>query len=213
MNSASGPLAVLTLVIVSKIVWQKVDEHMLKKSTNSNDIDKEKIYLSVKKLDNLFSKIWMIIFLPLLFCLIGNEIDFGKINPKTLGLQLVALTIAIFFRLISSFVSFYFDKNLCIKEKIFLCITWIPKATVQAAVGSIALDLAKLYQLPTQIPNDVIFSNRKSSQSLNFLINIFKILNIAVLSILATAPIGTILISLSAGKLLQSEQSSAGSSA
>ncbi|RNA18518.1 mitochondrial sodium hydrogen exchanger 9B2-like [Brachionus plicatilis] len=127
--ATAGPLAVLTMVIVSKIIWQKVDEHLLNKLTSDQDVVKEKISIDQKKLD----------------------------------------------------------------EKSFLCISWIPKATVQAAVGSIALDLAKLYHMPLEIPTDI--------------------LNIAVLSIVATAPIGTILISLSAGKLLQSEQSSVGSSA
>lgn len=149
-------MALLTLVIVSKIVWKKVDEYQLSKSIDNQDIVKEKILHDQKNLDDFFSKIWKILFLPLLFCLIGNEIDFAKINPTTLGLQLGVLTLALIFRLLASFISIYFDKDLNIKEKFFLCITWIPKATVQAAVGSVALDLAKFYHMPIEIPTDVI---------------------------------------------------------
>lgn len=148
------------MVVVSKIVWQKVDEFELKKSTDNQDSIKEKILHDQKKLDDFFSKIWKVLFLPLLFSLIGNEVDIKKINPKNLGLQLGVLSLALIFRLITSFISIYFDADLCIREKIFLCITWIPKATVQAAVGSVALDLAKLYHMPLQIPTDVFFLNK-----------------------------------------------------
>lgn len=72
-------------------------------------------------------------------------------------------------------------------EKLFLCIAWIPKATVQAAVGSMALDLAR------------------EANNAEFIKIATSVLNLAVLSIVATAPLGTILISLSAPKLLSKE--------
>ena len=31
-----------------------------------------------------------------------------------------------------------------LKEKIFISLAWLPKATVQAAIGPVALDLARL---------------------------------------------------------------------
>ncbi len=86
-------------------------------------------------------------------------------------------------RIIATFLSVSFT-SFDLKEKVFLCVTWIPKATVQAAVGSIALDLARDANNSTYI---TLASN---------------VLNIAVLSIVVTAPLGTILISLLATRLL-----------
>lgn len=86
-------------------------------------------------------------------------------------------------RIIATFLSVSFT-SFDLKEKVFLCVTWIPKATVQAAVGSIALDLARDANNSTYI---TLASN---------------VLNIAVLSIVVTVPIGTILISLLATRLL-----------
>jgi hypothetical protein len=33
----------------------------------------------------LFSKLWILIFLPLMFSLIGNEVDFDKLNLNQIG--------------------------------------------------------------------------------------------------------------------------------
>ncbi|CAF0984040.1 unnamed protein product [Brachionus calyciflorus] len=185
--TTSGPLAVLTLTIVSKIIWQKVDEFKYRNELKENrSLINEKVCQNQRLIDQMFSKLWQFIFLPLLFSLIGNEVDFTKINPKRLGLQLGLLCIGLVIRMISTFLSVFFDKNLNIKEKMFMCIAWVPKATVQAAVGSIALDLAIANKYPTEIPLDI--------------------LNIAVLSIIVTAPLGTLLISLSGPKLLKNEQ-------
>ncbi len=33
----------------------------------------------------IFSKLWILIFLPLMFSLIGNEVDFDKLNLNQIG--------------------------------------------------------------------------------------------------------------------------------
>ncbi|KAK1889789.1 Sodium/hydrogen exchanger 9B2 [Dissostichus eleginoides] len=57
------------------------------------------------------------VFQPLLFGLIGAEIRIASLSPSTVGFNL--------------------------KEKIFISVAWLPKATVQAAIGSKALDMAR----------------------------------------------------------------------
>lgn len=39
----------------------------------------------------MFSKIWTIIFLPFLFTLIGNEVNFQKINPGMIGRRIIPI--------------------------------------------------------------------------------------------------------------------------
>ncbi len=41
-----------------------------------------------KEVTQLFTKIWSLIFLPLLFSLIGNEIDFQKLTLQLIGLSI-----------------------------------------------------------------------------------------------------------------------------
>ncbi|CAG2170377.1 unnamed protein product [Oppiella nova] len=87
--------------------------------------------------------------------------------------------------IVSSIVVFGVELNL--KEKIFIAISWIPKATVQAAIGPIALDLARDRNDP-QLQELAKF-----------------VLTIAVISIIITAPLGAIAMSLTANKCLKTE--------
>lgn len=135
----------------------------------------------------IFSKLWNVIFLPTLFALIGNEVDFNGINLNVIGLGFACICIGIVFRTLATFLSVTCS-SFNLKEKLFLCGAWIPKATVQAAVGSIALDLAR------------------ESHNEEFIKLGTNVLNIAVLSIVVTAPLGTILISCLASRLLSKEQ-------
>jgi solute carrier family 9B (sodium/hydrogen exchanger), member 1/2 len=162
-------------MIFAKSIWLKVD---------SKVYSKQKIEKLQNELNKLFSKIWSVVFMPVLFMLIGNEVNFTGLNMNTIGLGFACICISLIFRCLATYLSVSWnDFNL--KEKMFILVSWIPKATVQAAVGSIALDLAKQQ------------ANNKEEINLAT-----TVLNIAVLSIVVTAPLGTILISKLAPKLL-----------
>ena len=77
-----------------------------------------------------------------------------------------------------------FGADLTLKEKLFIGLSWIPKGTVQAAIGPIALDMARDR------------SDAEIIETANL------VLTIAVISIVLTAPIGAISISVSGHKLL-----------
>ncbi len=87
--------------------------------------------------------------------------------------------------------------DLTLRERLFVAIAWLPKATVQAAIGGIALDNAK------NLPED--HESREEYERLGSMI-----LTIAVLVILITAPIGAIGIMLSGPKLLKREEENEG---
>lgn len=110
-----------------------------------------------------------------LFVYLGTEVNIqvlSMIEPTYIVLILFALSI----RLLGVYVSL-FKTKLTSKEKLFCMIAYIPKATVQAAIGGIAL-------------------------SMNLEIGQF-ILIMAVLSILISAPLGVIGIDQSYKKLLE----------
>jgi solute carrier family 9B (sodium/hydrogen exchanger), member 1/2 len=118
-----------------------------------------------KRLVGKFEKIWIIAEI-MLFVLVGASIDLSLV--KDIGfLSILLITISLFFRMLGVLVSLIKTK-LKPKEKVFVCISYIPKATVQAAIGAIPLALGVAHGA--------------------------LILTIAVTSILITAPLGAILI-------------------
>ncbi|GFY73360.1 hypothetical protein TNIN_464651 [Trichonephila inaurata madagascariensis] len=80
--------------------------------------------------------------------------------------------------------------GLKLKEQIFVTFAGLPKATVQAAIGPVALSLARKLKLGPEIEEYGIM-----------------ILTAAVLSILITAPLGATAIALLAPRLLERDGS------
>ena len=120
-----------------------------------------------------FSKIWVVSEM-MLFVLIGAAVDiflFKTIGWLTLVLLLVSLLARSFGVQLSILKSHFF-----VKEKIFINFAYLPKATVQAAIGAIPLSLG-------MAGGELILA-------------------VSVLSIFITAPIGAILIDQTANKLI-----------
>lgn len=80
--------------------------------------------------------------------------------------------------------SIAFGDHLNMKEKFFVSLSWMSKATVQAALGPVALKH---------------LSNSSSDELKNYA---YIVQTVSVLSILLTAPLGAILISVTGTKLL-----------
>ncbi|XP_062871454.1 sodium/hydrogen exchanger 9B2 [Trichomycterus rosablanca] len=124
------------------------------------------------------------VFQPLLFGLIGAEITISTLNPTTVGLGTVALCVGVVVRLCVTYLVVLFA-GFNLKEKIFISLAWLPKATVQAAIGSTALDMAR---------------SQGDEQLERYGMDV---LTVAVLAIMITAPIGALAIGLAGPKLLQ----------
>jgi len=135
---------------------------------------------------NCFRKMWIILE-PVIFALIGTEIQVDKIDGATLGLGIVVLMLALVLRMIGTFFAVS-GGTLNTKEKIFMAFAWLPKATVQAALGPIFLDNA----LKNGIEEYVVIGE--------------QILTLAVLSILITAPLGAVSILALGPVLLDNEE-------
>ncbi len=125
------------------------------------------------RLANKFNKIWVLAEI-LLFVLIGAQVDITKIGSAGLiGLVIIAAGLVgrsagVLLALLKS--------ELDAKERLFCVFAYIPKATVQAAIGAIPLSVGIA-------SGDVILA-------------------IAVLSIIVTAPLGAIMIRTTAPRLL-----------
>lgn len=126
-----------------------------------------------KRLSGKFSKIWVGAEL-FLFVLVGATVNIGEVEKAGL-LALVLISIALVLRTIGVILSLLKTK-FTKKERIFCAIAYLPKGTVQAAIGGIPL-AAGLASGNT-------------------------ILTVAVLSILITAPLGAIGMDIGEKKLL-----------
>ena len=127
-----------------------------------------------KELSNGYNNLWKV-FEILLFVLVGATVNFSTLGGNVLW-ALLDLLIGLLFRAIGVIVSISFT-NFSFKEKIFIIMSYIPKATVQASIGGIALSMGL------------------ECGSI--------ILTVAVLAILITAPVGATLIDNFSKKLLK----------
>ncbi|XP_033644443.1 sodium/hydrogen exchanger 9B2-like [Asterias rubens] len=159
--SGAGALGCLTMAFVAGHGWKKQREPV----------------------EKYIGWLWLL-FEPLLFGLIGAEVDINSIQPATIGLGIATLFIGLFFRLIATFLAVCRAK-MNLKEKIFISLAWLPKATVQAAIGPVALDTAIKHQAGEE-----------------FVLLGTQLLTVAVLSILITAPLGAIAIAMTGPRLL-----------
>lgn len=126
------------------------------------------------RLSKKYNKLWIPAEI-MLFVLIGANLDLTYALNNSLYISLFILSVLIF-RMIGVYICVY-NTKLNYKEKLFCQISYIPKATVQAAIGSVPLSMGLACG------------------------NI--ILTVAVISILITAPLGAILIDNLYTKLLK----------
>jgi NhaP-type Na+/H+ or K+/H+ antiporter len=126
-----------------------------------------------KELSNSYNNLW-VIFEIILFVLVGANLDFSyALNNSVIAICIVL--IGLVFRSVGVILCLI-KTGLTVKEKIFVVISYLPKATVQASIGAIALSMGL------------------GCGSI--------ILTVSVISILITAPLGAILIDNFSKKLL-----------
>ncbi|MCQ2525213.1 MAG: cation:proton antiporter [Lachnospiraceae bacterium] len=130
-----------------------------------------------KRLSAKYNKLWVGAEV-LLFVLVGATVDIGYVKQAGVGVILMIFA-ALAFRMLGVFVSLIGTK-LNVKEKLFTMMAYTPKATVQAAIGGVALEMG------------LACGN--------------MVLTLAVLAIIITAPLGAFAIDISYKKLLKKSE-------
>ena len=136
------------------------------------------------RLASKFSKIWVLAEI-LLFVYIGAEVRIEKLEVNLIGVGLLILSIGLLSRSLGVWISLL-GSDLHTRERLFCVIAYLPKATVQAAMGAIPLAM---------VLDGSTTSVTEASGHV--------ILAIAVLSIIVTAPLGAIGIKLAGPRLLK----------
>ena len=125
------------------------------------------------RLSGKFNRLWVGAEV-VLFVLVGASVDIGYALSAGAGAVILIFSV-LTFRIAGVFVCLT-DTNLNMKERLFCLLAYTPKATVQAAIGSVPLAMGL------------------SCGSI--------VLTVAVLAILITAPLGAFMIDLTYKKLL-----------
>ena len=175
--STQRTLLVLTSAILltsfEKLVESKIEIAGLLGVMAIGFILLEKMPKVSSKLSDAFNQIWVFAQI-LLFVLVGAEVDVSlALEAGIMGISIIA--IGLIARSIGVWISLM-GSHLNNKEKVFSMVAYLPKATVQAAIGAVPLAMGVE-------GGDLMLS-------------------LAVLSIVLTAPIGAIAIKLTGERLL-----------
>ncbi|XP_053669409.1 sodium/hydrogen exchanger 9B2 [Anopheles marshallii] len=112
---------------------------------------------------------------PVSFSLIGKEVNFSVLEGETVLYGVITLLAAVLLRLVFSYLS-TMGSELNWKEKAYVTLSGLPKATVQAALGPAAMDLARSLNATDEYAR---------AQT---------VLIVTVLAIILTAPLGALLM-------------------
>lgn len=165
-----GALAALVMAVIGAKNWRI--GYPLSLSEGPNLVANKEVGIEL-------AKIWNILAQPLLFAIIGTSVDFRSIDMDIIPLALLTVFSGMILRVFMAFIATC-GAGLTLKARFFIALSWIPKATVQAALGSVPLDLI----VSKMSPNHPKYNNYVKWGN--------DIVVIAVLAILITAPIGLI---------------------
>ncbi|KAJ8968681.1 hypothetical protein NQ314_002172, partial [Rhamnusium bicolor] len=127
-----------------------------------------------------FEIFWLVI-QPILFGYTGARIKFNELDGSVVSISLGILVGAVLLRILST-ILIGFGCKLNLKEKVFVSISWMCKAIVQAALGPVALTMVE------HGTEEYVYAE--------------KILTTCILSIIVTAPTGALLTTLLGPHLL-----------
>lgn len=169
--AGAGPLGCITTAFIAGVCWK------LQGWTHQYNPVADK-----------FASVWNVIQITL-FGLIGAEIDLLEMDVKVVMAGAVVLLCGLTFRITACAIALIGAK-LNMKEVLFVNLAWLPKATVQAALAPVALNLVNKLNMEDTPEHTYATS----------------ILTIAVLSILITAPLGSIGITWGGTRLLHKSE-------
>jgi len=142
---------------------------------------------SVKPVSDLMARIWQSCGSVMLFTLLGASVDQSKLEGRKVGFALVTILIGLVGRSLACFGTVSLMREWNKWERAFAMVSWCPKATVQAALATVARDYVK-----SKIDDGSWDENDPYTRDMLDRSNV--ILTTAVLSIVVTAPAFAVLM-------------------
>ena len=119
---------------------------------------------------------------PFVFATVGASVQFKKIKIDSFGLSIAVILLGLLMRWIGTVLAAS-EPKFEFKEKAFLGFAWIPKATVQAAIGGTFLIKAQ----------ELSLTKVKAETKAQWIAWGEILLSMAVIAVIITAPLGAIL--------------------
>ena len=172
--AGAGALASLVMAVVAAQNWLKGTPNCFGLTTGVQERFAHQVEVDL-------ARVWVLLAQPLLFGVIGAALDFRKLPPSTIPKAILVTFMGVCIRTIVAFFS-TLGIGLSVKERLFIALAWIPKATVQAALAAVPLDMV----LSSMTAADPLYEEYVTWGK--------DILTTAVFSIILTAPIGLVVI-------------------
>merc|ERR1712146_68531 len=168
-------------------------------TTIHNSLSEEEIATVETPVGDILGAAWSRCGAVLLFTLLGASLDASKLSPALVGMGVLLVVLGLVGRSITLFFTLFLFPQWGVKEKLYSMVSWCPKATVQAALATAALDF-----ITVQIQSGVFVESDPAVQQ--FLANAMVILTTAILSIIMTAPLFAVLMLQLAPRLLDDDR-------
>lgn len=139
-----------------------------------------------KPVEDMVSVVWASVGQPLLFGLLGAAVSLKSLSPDLVTNGVLIVLIGLGARVVSTYSCVAPPQvGYTLAERGFTCVSWCPKATVQAALSTVALDYVE------NSSNAKEFDDLTDDSSSSYELNKERatiVLTVAVLSIIMTAP-------------------------
>ncbi|XP_022664685.1 sodium/hydrogen exchanger 9B2-like isoform X4 [Varroa destructor] len=177
-----GPLVAIASSATAAVIWKRQASILC----DANDV------VQIVSCSLVLKYLW-IMSEPVLFAMIGLEFRVSSLDPNVILLGCLTLIICLSVRIGVTYLAVSCS-SLTPKERLFVSIAWLPKATVQAALAPTALDMVRSLK------------NEGQPVEESALVYGETVLTVSILAIIITAPIGALSIALSAPRLLRKGQ-------
>lgn len=168
-------------------------------TTIHNSLSEEELTSVEKPVAGILGQAWSNCGAVLLFTLLGASLDASKLSPNLVGMGVLLVVLGLVGRSITLFFTLFLFPQWGVKEKLYSMVSWCPKATVQAALATAALDY-----ITVQIKAGTFIET--DPEVVQFLDNAMVILTTAILSIIMTAPLFAVLMLQLAPRLLDDDK-------
>lgn len=128
IGASAGILGALCMAGVTSYMWERG------KGYHSSGADKNFAHDTEASLASL----WATLAQPLLFGVVGSYLDFRKMRGETIGKAIGVVLLGVLCRTAGAYLATW-KTHLKPKERLFVALAWLPKATVQAAFASYPL--------------------------------------------------------------------------
>merc|ERR1712188_214576 len=168
-------------------------------ATIHNSLSEEEIATVETPVAGILGQAWSTCGAVLLFTLLGASLEASKLSPQLVGMGVMLVILGLVGRSITLFLTLFLFPQWGVKEKLYSMVSWCPKATVQAALATAALDY-----ITVQIKSGVFVET--DPVVVQYLENAMVILTTAILSIIMTAPLFAVLMLQLAPRLLDDDR-------